>query len=113
MAIEVTEGMEVSASVEAAILAEDEERLIEELKSRIERHLDSVAKASGFISILSASTYALTGNRYQQKAIALLNWRAECWGYAEDELAKYKAGQRELPTPEMFVAYLPPKPGNL
>jgi hypothetical protein len=84
-----------------------------ELQANYERaiqgHLDSAAQSHGYDSIATAVSYAEEPAvlKFQQDGQAFRAWRSLVWAYAYQELAKVKAGEREIPALDDFLADLP------
>lgn len=78
----------------------------------IQSHLDAAAKSRGYDSIATAVSYAEEPAvaRFQNDGKAFRAWRSLVWAYAYQELAKVKAGEREIPTLDAFLAELPALP---
>lgn len=78
----------------------------------IQRHLDGAAQASGYDSIATAVSYAEEPAvpRFQEDGRAFRAWRSLVWAYAYQELARVKAGEREIPALDAFLAELPALP---
>jgi hypothetical protein len=75
----------------------------------IQAHLDNAAKLRGYDSIATAVSYAdePAVPRFQDDGKAFRAWRSLVWAYAYQELAKVKAGKREIPALDAFLAELP------
>lgn len=72
----------------------------------IRHHLDEIARARGYDSILSAASY--DGDPvYGAEGAAAKAWRSAVWAYAYTELAKVQAGQRTQPSVAELIAELP------
>ncbi|HAC66517.1 MAG TPA: hypothetical protein DCP19_00725 [Pseudomonas sp.] len=78
----------------------------------IQGHLDAAAKARGYDSIATAVSYAEEPAvaKFQEDGKAFRAWRSLVWAYAYQELDKVKAGKREIPTLDAFLAELPALP---
>ncbi|WP_145012273.1 hypothetical protein [Pseudomonas oryzihabitans] len=78
----------------------------------IQASLDAAAKARGYDSIATAVSYAEEPAvpRFQDDGRAFRAWRSLVWAYAYEELAKVKAGERDVPTLDAFMAELPVLP---
>lgn len=78
----------------------------------IQRLLDAAAQSRGYDSIATAVSYAEEPAvpRFQDDGKAFRAWRSRVWAYAYQELAKVKAGEREIPTLDAFLAELPALP---
>ncbi|RED07004.1 hypothetical protein [Ectopseudomonas oleovorans] len=78
----------------------------------IQGHLDAAAKSRGYDSIATAVSYAEEPAvpRFQEDGKAMRAWRSLVWAYAYQELDKVKAGKREIPTLDAFLAELPALP---
>lgn len=78
----------------------------------IQAHLDGAARARGYDSIATAVSYAEEPAvaKFQEDGKAFRAWRSLVWAYAYQELARVKAGEREIPALEAFLAELPALP---
>ncbi|WP_158894654.1 MULTISPECIES: hypothetical protein [unclassified Pseudomonas] len=78
----------------------------------IQGHLDAAAKTRGYDSIATAVSYAEEPAvaKFQDDGKAMRAWRSLVWAYAYQELNKVKAGEREIPALEAFLAELPALP---
>lgn len=78
----------------------------------IQAHLDAAARRRGYDSIATAVSYAEEPAvpKFQEDGKAFRAWRSLVWAYAYQELAKVKAGEREIPTLDAFLAELPALP---
>lgn len=86
--------------------------------AEVQNHLDSVARETKWDNMQSARACAgitLIGDETDiEKAIHvdsvnLSRWYLKVWAYCYQELDKIKAGTREIPTVEAFIAELPTK----
>lgn len=75
----------------------------------IQGHLDTAAKSRGYDSIATAVSYAEEPavQLFQEDGRAFRAWRSLVWQYAYQELARVKAGEREIPALDTFLAELP------
>lgn len=78
-----------------------------ELTQAIQNHLDTTAQASGYDSIISASSYASVPGTFQAEGIAFTNWRTAVWDAAIIILAEVEAEIRAVPTVQELIAELP------
>lgn len=80
----------------------------------IQGHLDAAAKTRGYDSIATAVSYAEEPAvaKFQDDGKSFRAWRSLVWAYAYQELAKVKAGEREIPTLDAFMAELPVLPAQ-
>ena len=78
----------------------------------IQGHMDAAARARGYDSIATAVSYAEEPAvpKFQEDGKAFRAWRSLVWAYAYQELAKVKAGEREIPALDAFLAELPALP---
>lgn len=78
----------------------------------IQGHLDASAKSRGYDSIATAVSYAEEPAvpKFQNDGKAFRAWRSLVWAYAYQELNKVKAGEREIPALDAFLAELPALP---
>lgn len=89
-----------------------EQDLTRSFENGIQDHMDAAAHARGYDSIATAVSYAEEPAvpRFQDDGKAFRAWRSRVWAYAYQELAKVKAGEREIPTLDAFLAELPALP---
>ncbi len=74
----------------------------------VQAFMDAKAQERGYDSIASATSYRGDANpRYDSEAQALFTWRSNVWTYANEELRKVIAQQREQPTVQDFLNELP------
>ncbi len=80
----------------------------------IQAHLDTAARARGYDSIATAVSYAEEPAvpKFQEDGKAFRAWRSFVWAYAYQELARVKAGEREIPSVDSFLAELPALPAQ-
>lgn len=78
----------------------------------IQSHLDSAARSRGYDSIATSVSYAEEPvvAKFQEDGKAFRAWRSLVWAYAYQELDKVKAGKREIPTLDAFLAEVPALP---
>jgi len=83
--------------------------LIGTFEQAIQAHLDTAARGRGYDSISTAVSYAEEPAvpKFQSDGMAFRAWRSLVWQYAYQELAKVKAGEREIPSLDVFLAELP------
>ncbi|MEH6436705.1 hypothetical protein [Massilia sp. DD77] len=81
-------------------------------EAAVDAHIHAVAQAFGYMSIISAISYAdePAVARFQQEGIALRRFRSECYAKCHEVLADVKAGVRPQPTHAELIAELPPPP---
>ncbi|WP_288355208.1 hypothetical protein [uncultured Pseudomonas sp.] len=91
---------------------EAREELAAQFEQAIQSHLNSAAQSLGYDSIATAVSYAEEPavQRFQNDGKAFRAWRSLVWAYAYQELAKVKAGEREIPALDAFLAELPALP---
>jgi len=96
----------------ADIAREALERLSRTFELAIQGRLDEAARIRGYDSIATAVSYAEEPAvvRFQEDGKAFRAWRSLVWAYAYQELDKVKAGKREIPTLDAFLAELPALP---
>jgi len=86
------------------------EELIATYRAAVGQHIDAVAVALGFDSIITAVTYAdePADDRNQKYGIALRAWRSECWKACRDVLVAWQSGtlQEEI-TEQGLIDKLP------
>lgn len=78
----------------------------------IQAHLDAAARGRGYDSIATAVSYAEEPAvpKFQDDGKAFRAWRSLVWQYAYQELARVKAGEREIPALDSFMDELPALP---
>lgn len=81
-------------------------------ETAIQALLDGTARSRGYDSISTAISYAEEPAvpKFQDDGKAFRAWRSLVWAYAYQELAKVKAGEREIPALDAFLAELPALP---
>jgi len=102
--IDVTQLVTKAHKQERAQLA-----LTRSFERAIQSHLDAAARDRGYDSISTAVSYAEEPAvpKFQSDGMAFRAWRSLVWQYAYQELAKVKAGEREIPSLDVFLAELP------
>lgn len=85
------------------------EALASKFEQAIQRHLDAAARERGYDSIATAVSYAEEPAvpKFQGDGKAFRAWRSLVWDYAYQELVRVKAGEREIPAIDTFLAELP------
>lgn len=80
----------------------------------IQAQLDVAARGRGYDSIATAVSYAEEPavTKFQEDGKAFRAWRSLVWAYAYQELAKVKAGEREIPALDAFLTELPALPAQ-
>ncbi|MCW8279849.1 hypothetical protein K7A42_03035 [Agrobacterium sp. InxBP2] len=82
---------------------------ITDYENAIQNLVDSTARERQFRDGVTLASYiGSTKPRWAAEAQAFVAWRDNVWFYAYGELAKVKAGQREQPTVEQFLAEIAP-----
>lgn len=75
----------------------------------VQAHIDATAQERQYDSGLSIATYAISAvERWAQEAAAFIAWRDSVWIYALAELDNVRAGERDQPSIDEFIAELPP-----
>lgn len=77
------------------------------LQSAVQNHLDGMAIAHGYDSIVSACSYAGAPNPFQADGQAFLAWRGAVWQHCYQVLADVQAGNQSAPTEAELIASLP------
>lgn len=78
-----------------------------ELVAAVQKHLDTIAMASGYDNIVSACSYAGAANPFQAEGVAFVVWRGDVWAYCWQVLADVNNGLRSIPTAAELLAELP------
>lgn len=80
----------------------------------IQEHLDAAARTRGYDSIATAVSYAEEPAvpKFQEDGKAFRAWRSLVWAHVYQELAKVKAGEREIPTLDALMVELPALSGQ-
>ncbi|SFD83190.1 hypothetical protein [Massilia yuzhufengensis] len=75
----------------------------------VDQHIDTGARAYGYMSILTAISYAEEPavQRFQLEGQALRAWRSLCYAKCHEVLAAVKAGARAQPTVGQLLAEMP------
>lgn len=98
--------------------AQTQQQALDDLSNNFEQaiqaRLDGEARARGYDSIATAVSYAEEPAvaKFQDDGKSFRAWRSLVWAYAYQELAKVKAGEREIPTLDAFMAELPVLPAQ-
>lgn len=112
----VANGALVAAAVPTAaqIAAQQATQLTAQCESATQASLDSLARAWGYDSIVSAASYAnSTVAQYKAEATALIVWRDATWQAAEGLQANIASGKTQAPaTAAAFVALMPAAPAR-
>lgn len=96
------------AEIAAKIAELSMQRQLDDYSRAIQAHLDATARERQYDSIHTLIGYRGDPNpEFAAEAEAGFVWRSAVWTYANAELAKVMAGQREQPTVEDFIAELP------
>ena len=91
----------------AAELAE-QQRIIRDLTTAVQAHLDATARTRNYDGILSACTYATsTNSQFAAEGQACVRWRDACWFACYGVMNSVQLGGREMPTSEQLIAELP------
>ena len=64
----------------------------------IEKILARTAHSLGYETALSARSYAVTPNQFQQESAQFIRYCGGVWAYAAQEAEKIKLGQRKVPS---------------
>lgn len=86
-----------------------EDLVLTQLRNLMQMHLDNAARAAGYDDIKAAVTYAEEPAvpKFQAEGRALRAWRSLVWAYGYEQVKAVKAGERDMPTPDQFIAELP------
>lgn len=79
----------------------------EPIESVVRNHLNKVAVAKGYDSIISACSYAGSVNPYQAEGVTALEWRSAVWQKVYEIQADIESGARPRPTDAALIAELP------
>lgn len=91
-------------------LSEEEakQKLIEDFKQVVQNILDTKAKSKGYDDIVSACSYAGYENEFRSEGEAFGVWRAKCWRWGYDLLAKYQnTPTKNIPSIEEMLKSMP------
>lgn len=93
----------------AADAAPTEAQIVAGYEAALDAHIDAAARSLGYLSILSAISYAEEPAvpRFQLEGQALRAWRSLCYAKGHAVLAAVKAGERQAPTHSQLIAELP------
>ena len=84
-----------------------QEFVVKTYEDAVDKHIDAVAQANDFDSILTCTKYTGFDNEFRAHAEALLAWNAQCWVVCHSIIDAVFAGEREQPTKEELIAELP------
>lgn len=88
--------------------AEAKAKLIEDFKKVVQDILDTKARSKGYDDIVSACSYAGYDNEFRVEGEAFGIWRAKCWRWGYDLLAKYKdTSTKKIPSIEEMLKSMP------
>lgn len=81
----------------------------------LDARIDSEAKSHGYDNRVTCSMRAGYAGPYQAECLAFALWMDACYESGQQVLADVTAGARPMPTPEAFLAELPPMvwPGDV
>lgn len=84
----------------------------EDFTVAVQAHLDAVARAKNYDSILSCASYAAsTNSTFSAEAVQAIAWRDAVWTYCYAQLADVQANSRSMPVSEAaLIAELPSAP---
>ncbi|TPM39391.1 hypothetical protein FJ951_27175 [Mesorhizobium sp. B2-2-3] len=95
-------------STAAQRAAEAQVTLLASFQTAIQSLVDQTARSRSYADGNALAGYvASTVPAWSAEATAFVAWRDAVWVYAYGELDKVKAGEREVPTVEAFLAELP------
>lgn len=83
-----------------------------ELTAALNNYLNSVAQSLRYDDMKSVRSYTGFVNAYQEEAIALAQWSADCWIKAGQIEQEVLAGTRGMPTLAEVIAELPAQPST-
>ena len=82
--------------------------LRKQLTAIVQGYLDEKVLERGYDSILSACSYAASGNRqFAAEGEVCVVWRDSVWAVCYGVLAQVLSGERQIPTPAELLAELP------
>lgn len=101
------------AAVEAVIAAHDPlkvspEKVQRDLEAALDAYINSVARAKGYDSRITATLRAGYPNPWQAEGIAFGQWMDNCYMTAYSILAAVQSGHRGVPTEAELIAEMPP-----
>jgi len=74
----------------------------------VQIHLDTIAKAKGYDSLLSACSYANSVNTtFKADGLAAVAWRDEVWVICHNYLQEVEAGTKLEPSEQELISLLP------
>jgi hypothetical protein len=75
----------------------------------VQAHMDDTARARGYDSILSATTYEGSKvDRFSKEGKAAREWRDDCWAFGLQALDDFQKSKRGIPTQQELIKELPP-----
>ena len=83
------------------------EQTRQELEDALDAYIDSVAKAKGYDSRITAALRASYPNPWQAEGIAFGTWMDSCYSTALTIMAEVQAGTRPIPTKDELIAAMP------
>lgn len=84
------------------------DEIVAQLTQVVQGHLDATARQRGYDGILSACTYATSGNaRFAAEGKACVLWRDAVWATCYEIMAEVMGGTRAVPTAAELIADLP------
>lgn len=74
----------------------------------LDAHIDAKARERGYDSRVTCALRAGYPGPFQTEGQAFAPWMDDCYEKGQQVLADVTAGTRQMPTPEAFIAELPP-----
>lgn len=84
------------------------EQLQAQYTSALDAFIDAKAKERGYDNRVTCALRAGYTGPYQAECLAFALWMDACYQHGTQALAAVLAGERPMPTPEAFLAELPP-----
>lgn len=84
------------------------EHLQAQYTALLDAHIDAKAKERGYDNRVTCALRAGYAGPYQAECLAFALWMDACYETGQQLLADVTAGTRQMPTPEAFIAELPP-----
>lgn len=83
------------------------EEIASEMEVAVDAHIDSVARAKGYDSRITAALRAGYVNPWQAEGIVFGQWMDSCYAYCQQVQADAIAGTRTIPTIQELISELP------
>lgn len=91
------------------------EQLQAQYTAALDAHIDAKSRERGYDNRVTCALRAGYAGPYQAECLAFAMWMDACYEAGQQALAAVRSGQRTMPTPEAFIAELPPMvwPGDV